>query len=297
MYNGWIILYKPKGISSNQSINKIKRLLPKKQKIGFAGTLDPLAEGILPIALGEATKTIRFLSDSCKEYIFEATWGKQKDTDDLEGKTIKSSDTIPNIDDIENTIKAFIGPQQQIPPKFSAKKIAGKRACDLSRQGHQITLEPCLINIHKLNIIKNFQNRTLFKATCSKGTYIRSIARDIGIKLACYGYASSIIRSKVNNIDIKQAISLEKLADLHKKCILSSIIVPIQAVLDDIPAVLVNSEQANLLKSGQFLHNYVDLKNQCNENQNYLCIDAQNQPVAIAYIEENTLKPSRVFNL
>ncbi len=297
MFVGWIILYKPKGISSNGIINKIKRFFPRKTKIGYAGTLDPLAEGILPVAIGEATKTIQFISDSYKEYIFEAVWGEQKNTDDLEGKTIFSSTDIPDIGEINNVVKHFVGHQQQLPPMFSAKKINGKRACDLLRKGEQVTLKSCPIHIKDLNIIEHSHNRTTFKVICSKGTYIRALVRDMGTRMGCYGYAASIIRSKINNISLKDSVSLEKLADLYKKCILSNVVVPIQAVLDDIPAVLVNPDQVNRLKSGQSLHNFGGLDCKAHTGQYCLCLDDKDMPVAIGYWEQYILRPSRVFNL
>jgi tRNA pseudouridine55 synthase len=295
-YDGWLVLYKPIGPSSFDMVKEVRRLFPRKTKIGHGGTLDPLAEGILPIAVGEATKTVDYLMNEKKEYLFDVCWGEQRETDDLEGGVLYSSANRPTQKDIEAILPQFIGALDQLPPLYSAKKIDGKRACDLMRQGKEVVLKPSAITVFTLEILTHTPDKTLFKALCSKGTYIRSLARDMGQALDCYGYAASIKRSQVGAMSLENALSLEKLAVLEKDGILGEMIRPIQAVLADIPAVLVTPDQEQKLRYGQAVvypqHALIPEGQLC-----ALCINDQNEAVAIVDVDGRSFRPKRVFNI
>lgn len=295
-FHGWINVYKPVGPTSFDLVKQVRRLLPRKTKVGHGGTLDPLAHGILPIAVGEATKTVDYLMDEKKEYIFDVTWGQQRTTDDLEGEVLNESIKRPSREELEKILPQFVGPLAQMPPLYSAKKIDGKRACDLAREGKDVTLSPSNITVFDLEILEHTPNQTKFKAICSKGTYIRSLARDMGQTLDCYGFASSILRSQVGGMHLDKALTLEKLAVLEKTGILSEIIRPIQAVLADIPAVLVTPEQEQKLRYGQVVVD--DAAEDDFINQGHaLCVNDQDQAVAIVTVWDRELKPKRVFNI
>lgn len=295
-YDGWLVLYKPVGPTSFDMVKQVRRLLPRKTKIGHGGTLDPLAEGILPIAIGEATKTVDYLMDEKKEYVFEVCWGEQRETDDLEGDVLHISSNRPTQKDVEDILPRFIGSFDQLPPLYSAKKIDGKRACDLMRAGKEVVLKPSSITVFSLEVLSHTADKTLFKALCSKGTYIRSLARDIGQALDCYGYAASIKRSRVGAMSLENALSLEKLAVLEKDGILGEMIRPIQAVLADIPAVLVAPDQEQKLRFGQAVvypqHNLILQDQFC-----ALCLNDQDKAVAIVDVDGRSLRPKRVFNI
>tara|TARA_R110002095_G_scaffold129578_2_gene112387 strand:- start:2570 stop:3490 length:921 start_codon:yes stop_codon:yes gene_type:complete len=295
-YDGWLTVYKPIGPTSFDIVKQVRHLLPRKTKVGHGGTLDPLAEGILPIAIGEATKTVDYLMDEKKEYIFEVSWGEQRTTDDLEGDVLHSSLNRPTQKDLEAILPPFIGPFDQIPPLYSAKKIEGKRACDLMREGKEVVLKPSKITVFSLEIVSHTPDKTLFKALCSKGTYIRSLARDMGQALGCHGYAASIKRSQVGGISLKNALSLEKLAVLEKEGILGEMIRPIQAVLADIPAVLVTPDQEQKLRYGQAV--VYPQRDLIPEDQTcILCVNDQDKAVAIVDVDGRALRPKRVFNI
>ena len=299
-FHGWINVYKPVGPTSFVMVKQVRRLLPRKTKVGHGGTLDPLANGILPIAVGEATKTVDYLMDEKKEYIFEVCWGAERTTDDLEGDILRESSKRPTQQDIEKILPHFIGELDQLPPLYSAKKIDGKRACDLAREGIEVILKPSKINVFELEIIDYSPEKTKFRAFCSKGTYIRSLARDMGQLLGCYGYTASILRSQVGGMFLEEALSLEKLALLEKDGILGETIKSIQAVLADIPAVLVTSEQEQKLRYGQAV--ILSTTDRNNAGQPYtLCVNDQQKAVAIVEADDSrntqSLKPKRVFNI
>ena len=206
--NGWINLHKPLGITSTQAVGKVRRAL-NAQKVGHGGTLDPLAEGILPIALGEATKTVNFAMDAMKTYIFEVTWGEQRSTDDDEGEVVQSSDKRPTLDEINSTLAKYIGDIQQTPPQFSAIKVDGERAYDIARDGDVADIKSREVYIEALGVIEHTDDKTTFECHCGKGTYIRSLARDMGQDLECFGYISALKRTKVGVFTLDDAISLD----------------------------------------------------------------------------------------
>lgn len=255
--HGWINLNKPEGMTSNDALSIVKRALSKlgdgKPKMGHAGTLDPLASGILPLALGEATKVVSAMMDSEKTYLFTVTWGEQRTTDDREGDVMATSDKRPTKAEIESVLPAFIGTIMQKPPTFSAIKVDGQRAYDLARAGEELDLRARPIEIYELTLVEQTQDTTTFRCVCGKGTYVRSLARDMGLKLGTYGYITVLIRERVGPFSLENAISLDILRDFDDNTPLESVLLPLETVLDDIPVLALTETEAGRLKNGQKL--------------------------------------------
>jgi len=323
--NGWINLNKPVGVTSTQALGKVRWALDAK-KAGHGGTLDPLASGVLPIALGEATKTVQFAQDALKTYEFTVTWGEQRSTDDAEGEAIKASDNRPALDDINAILSNYIGDIDQIPPQFSAIKIDGERAYDIARDGDVADIKTRTVYIEEFEIVRDLSCRseptslmhqeTQFRIICGKGTYIRSLARDMGQDLGCYGYISALKRTKVGAFDIKDAISLDFFDNLrdnspHEEGTKAppsheDIVLPLQAILDDIPVLALKESEAISLKNGQDLTfiarpdierlNQADIHWQDDEGDIALATH-NDQPIAMVEINGAQIKSIRVFNL
>ncbi len=253
--HGWVAFDKPLGMTSTQAVGKLRWLF-NAEKAGHGGTLDPLASGLLPIALGEATKTVSYAMDGRKVYRFTAAWGEERNTDDLEGEVSARSDTKPEKSDIESILSDFTGEIMQRPPAFSAIKVDGERAYDLARAGEPPNLaeRPVLIEEFKLTDIPDPSHAT-FEVTCGKGTYIRSLARDMGRVLGCLGHVSSLRRIAVGPFREEHMISLEKLEELSHKApggnAMDGALLPIETVLDGIPALAIDGGQAQRLRQGQ----------------------------------------------
>jgi len=322
--HGWINLNKPVEYTSTQMVGKIRYAM-NAQKAGHGGTLDPLASGILPIALGEATKTVNFIQDAIKTYEFEVTWGEQRTTDDAEGDVIHSSDKRPSADDINAILSSFTGDVEQTPPQFSAIKIDGERAYDIARDGAVAEIKSRRVYIESLEIINDIDlseppractvegqkmSKTSFKCICGKGTYIRSIARDLGQKLGCFGYISMLKRTQVGVFTLENAISLDIFLEMIDKPeqIRNSddFLHPLQTVLGDIPALALRCEEKVRLKNGNELTflSKPDLARLDNAEIDWKA-DAPTialatyDDVAIAMIEiyGAKIQPIRVFNL
>ncbi len=301
--SGWVNLDKPYGMTSTQAVGKVRRFL-NAQKVGHAGTLDPLATGVLPIALGEATKTIPFVQDDEKTYHFTIRWGEQRTTDDAEGEVISSSDNRPSKEEITELLPRFTGEIQQVPPHFSAIKIDGKRAYDLSRSGKDIELKPRTVTIEKLELIKTREHEADFEMICQKGTYVRSLARDMGQALECFGYVSALRRTTVGCFKAENAISLDILEKMDYVAARSVALLPVQTVLDDIPALAISLEETAKIRSGQSLEliSRPDFERLTakglgtRETQLALAL-FEGQPVALIEQTKATVKPVRIFNL
>ncbi len=248
--SGWINLNKPEGVTSNDAVMIVKRALGFP-KIGHAGTLDPLASGILPIALGEATKLVQYMMDDDKVYVFTATWGEQRTTDDREGTVMATSDIRPSQSQIEAVLPEFKGTIMQKPPAFSAIKVDGQRAYDLARAGAEVDLAARPIDVYELDLVECTTDSATFRCVCGKGTYVRSLARDIAEKLGTKAYVSHLSRENVGPFSIKDAISLDIFRENPDKDDLESNVLPVQTVLDDIPVLAVNDTEAARLKNGQ----------------------------------------------
>jgi tRNA pseudouridine55 synthase len=271
--NGWIILDKPLGMGSTQGVGAVKRALREggypKVKIGHGGTLDPLATGVLPIALGEATKLAGRMLDSDKVYEFTIGLGAETDSLDLEGKVIATSDALPTLAEVEAILSQFTGAIEQVPPAFSALKVDGKRAYDLARAGQEVALASRSVTIFSLRVFaasrelsiltrsredaKGKLDSITLAAHVSKGTYIRSLARDIAHALGTVGHVTMLRRSKAGPFTLGQAISLDILFEKSKAHALEDVTLPIRTALDDIPALALTPEQAELIHHGQVL--------------------------------------------
>lgn len=245
--HGWVVLDKPVGMTSTHAVSVVKRAYCAK-KAGHAGTLDPLASGLLPIALGEATKTVPFVMDGRKAYEFTVAWGSQTDTDDTEGKVVATSEKRPDEAAIAALLPRFTGTIQQVPPKFSAIKIAGERAYDLARDGEEVTLEARPVEITALRIVRHDGPTTTFEAECGKGTYVRAIARDLGLALGCLGHVAHLRRTRVGPFSVADAVTVEALRDGESA---TEALLPVSAALALIPEIVVHRDAALRLKRGQ----------------------------------------------
>ena len=255
--SGWIILDKPLGLGSTQAVSAVKRALREagepKTKVGHGGTLDPLATGVLPIALGEATKLAGRMLDASKAYDFTVKFGEQTDTLDAEGQVVATSDVRPTREALEAVLPRFTGPIEQMPPAYSALKVDGKRAYALARAGEEVELKTRSVTVHGLSIVDATDGEATLSATVSKGTYIRSLARDIALALGSVGHVTMLRRTKAGPFTLDQAISLDFLADAARARDLTRTVLPLDAGLDDIPALPVTPDQAKLLRHGQQL--------------------------------------------
>ncbi len=251
--SGWLIIDKPQGMTSAQVVGKV-RWLTKAQKVGHAGTLDPLATGVLPIALGEATKTVSFAMDHAKTYGFTVQWGSATDTDDSEGQPIRMSDRRPTGDEIVDALPGFTGAIRQMPPIYSALKVGGERAYDLARAGESFELQPRDIIVHSLTLVGlPDADHAVFEANVGKGCYIRSLARDIALALGTEGHITQLARLNVGKFSLAAAISLEKLAEVTHGARLDEYLAPVETALDDIPALALTDAEAQKLRQGQYL--------------------------------------------
>jgi len=250
--DGWLVIDKPLEMGSTQVVGKV-RWLTKAQKVGHGGTLDPLATGILPIALGEATKTIPFIMDARKTYAFTVRWGIARTTDDREGDICATHDHRPCEADILAALPGFIGRIKQRPPAYSAIKVDGKRSYDLARAGEEVVLKEREIDVFSLRLLSAEAEEATFEVDCGKGTYIRSLARDLALKLGTVGHVTMLRRLKVGSFGLKESISLVKLEELSHSAPPEEWILPVETVLDDILALAVTEDQAAFLSQGRKL--------------------------------------------
>ncbi len=296
--HGWVVFDKPYGMSSTQAVAKIRWLF-NAQKAGHGGTLDPLASGLLPIALGEATKTVQWAMDGRKVYRFRVAWGSETTTDDLEGEVSARSDVRPDRGRIEAILKDFTGEIMQAPPAFSAIKINGERAYDLARSGETPDMAQRPVFVEELRLVDaDNPDHADFEVVCGKGTYIRSLARDMGRKLGCLGHVSVLRRVQVGPLTAGQMISLEKLEELSHKPdregALKEALCSIETVLDGIPALAVMDQDAAKLRQGQ----KVLLRGaQAPISAKAVLVRHEGKPLGICEISQGALKTIRLFNL
>jgi tRNA pseudouridine55 synthase len=297
--HGWLVLDKPVGMTSTHAVSVIKHLFAAR-RAGHAGTLDPLASGCLPIALGEATKTVPFVFDGRKTYRFTIRWGEERDTDDAEGRVVATSDKRPDRNTIEGLLPRFTGTIEQVPPRFSAVKLAGERAYDLARDGEIVELAPRTITVHRLELIEiPDPDHAVLSAECGKGTYIRSLARDLGRELGALGHVCTLRRSRVGPFGEAVMIPLEQAQSLcHRAAAgeghLADALLPVETALDDIPALAVSPADAARLQRGQA----VLLRGRdAPIVRGMVQVACSGQLVAIAEVEQGEIVPRRVFNL
>ena len=293
--SGWIIVNKEVGMTSAMVVNKIKRVL-KVKKAGHAGTLDPLASGVLPIALGEATKTMSFAMNSNKSYEFDIKWGAATDTDDLEGKIVAESNIRPLKNDIINILPKFTGIIKQKPPAYSAIKINGVRSYKLARKSIISDIPEREVYIKEISLVKYInKDSARLKIECGKGVYVRSLARDMARVLNTHGHVVYLNRLSVGPFFHKDSILLADIANLVDKATISKAIKPISFVLDDIPAIDITSDEAILISRGQkvLLEDLVLEEGTYNKE---VYITSNNAPIALARVENKYIHPFRVFN-
>jgi tRNA pseudouridine55 synthase len=296
--HGWIALDKPYGMTSTQAVGKVRWLF-NAEKAGHGGTLDPLASGLLPIALGEATKTVPFAMDGRKVYRFTASWGEERSTDDLEGEVTRRSQMRPSVAEITAVLARFTGEILQAPPAYSAIRVAGERAYDLARAGEAPELAPRPVQIEALHLVEAAgPDAASFEVVCGKGTYIRSLARDMGRALGTAAHVSVLRRVAVGPFAETHMISLEKLEELSHKApggdAITGALLPIETVLDGIPALAVDADQARRLRLGQTV-----LLRGANAPiaEDVVLVTSGGSPVGMGQVSQGMLNPKRLFNL
>jgi len=298
--HGWIVIDKPRGLSSNAVVGRVKRLTGAA-KVGHAGTLDPLATGVLPIALGEATKTVAYLMDGRKAYRFTVRWGEARDTDDAEGVVTAVSGARPTEADILAVLARFRGAIEQVPPAFSAIKVGGRRAYELARGDAAPALAARTVQIHDLTL-KAMPDRdhAEFEAVSGKGAYMRSLARDLATALGTVGHVSALRRAAVGPFHESQAISLDKLESLGHSAPLSRQLLPVETVLDDIPALALTEREARKLSHGQAIPVLPVASRSPFRNigqGDVVRAMVEGRLVALAKIKGGEIRPFRVINL
>src|SRR4051794_7761165 len=294
MLHGWIILDKPAGLGSTQAVSAVKRLLREagepKTKVGHGGTLDPLASGVLPIALGEATKLAGRMLDATKAYDFTIRFGEETNTLDAEGEVTATSDFRPTVAAVEAILPRFAGAIDQVPPAYSALKIGGKPAYARARAGEEVEIKSRQVTVHDLRLMAATTDEITLSATVSKGTYIRSLARDIARALNTVGHVTMLRRTRAGPFALETAISLDFLEEAAKARALTRTVLPLDAALDDIPALPVTPDQARLLRHGQMLFGFP-------AKPGLQLATVEGTPVALVEASADGLRVVRGFNL
>jgi tRNA pseudouridine55 synthase len=303
--HGWVVVDKPRGVTSTDVVGIVRRVFDA-QKAGHAGTLDPMATGVLAVALGEATKTVAYAMDAEKTYRFTAAWGEARDSDDAEGAVIATSDVRPTAHEIEAAIPAFVGEISQIPPVYSAIKVQGERAYDLAREGETVLLEPRMIEIHEARLLgQPDPDHAEFEMVCGKGAYVRGWVRDLARALGTVGHVSELRRLAVGGFSVEDAISLDNLRSFMHSPAAFEHLRPISTALDGIPALAVTGPDAVRLRSGNPILMRANLFSRITEEASAhddlqgltVFLSTQGgEPVALAELQEGELRPFRVFN-
>jgi len=291
--SGWVLIDKPAGTTSTAVVGKVRWAFEAK-KAGHAGTLDPDATGLLPIALGEATKTIPYLGDALKAYDFLVKFGASTTTDDAEGEVLETSDARPSDAEIEAALLSFVGDIRQVPPQFSAVKVDGARAYDLAREGEALELEARDLYVDELTLTERPDpDHALLHFVCGSGGYVRSIARDLGQQLGCFAHVVHLRRSWVGPFDIEDAVTLDKIVELERTPEIDSLLAPVALALDGLPELKLTEQGAIRLKNGnpgQVLPGNV-------EYGDLAWASFDGKPVAVGRFRAGELHPERVFNL
>ncbi len=288
--SGWLILDKPYNMSSTEAVGKLRWLLQAK-KAGHAGTLDPLATGILPIAFGEATKTVPFVQDGTKIYQFTLQWGSATTTDDIEGEVIATSDVRPSKDETIAALSQFTGLITQVPPIFSAIKIKGERAYDLARAGEEVTIPPREVEIDRFELLEHGSETSKFEVECAKGTYVRALARDLAEALGTKGHVRALHRAAVGDFDAQHAITIEDI-EAVEGAERDALLQPVAAALSDIEEIRLDARQAATIRLGNpVLLTGTGAPIALEEAWASL----KGEAVAVGYVEQGQFKPKRVI--
>lgn len=293
--SGWLVVDKPEGMTSTQVTGLVRRLF-NAQKSGHVGTLDPFASGVLPVALGEATKLIDFLTDESKEYEFTLQWGAETDSGDSDGTVILRNENLPTKTEISSVLSQFKGKIRQVPPAFSAIKINGQRAYDLARKGQKVAMPEREVEIFALEYIDNVAaDKSRFRVCCSKGTYVRALGRDIARSLGCAGYLCALRRTRSGLFDLSRKILLEHLKNIVYVEERKKFLLPLETSLRDIAVMAVSEADAAKLRQGQALSPQVAAGQNLSSATVAACCDGK--LTAMVRVEERKISPIRVFNL
>ena len=300
--HGWVVIDKPGGMTSARVVSRVRGILDAA-KAGHAGTLDPMATGVLPIALGEATKTVSWVMDGSKSYRFTARWGEARDTDDAEGTLTETSEVRPDEADIRRALPQFVGTIEQTPPAYSAIKIDGRRAYALARADKEVVLEPREVRIDSIELVETLDpDHSVFEVRSGKGVYIRSLARDLGRVLGTLGHVSRLRRLAAGPFSETEAISLDHLDALRHSAPPSGYLLPVETALDDIPALALTETQAEHLRHGRPVRvrgpgglRFVDTDDL--DQDRTVCAMTGGQLVALVRLDGDELRPVRVLNL
>ncbi len=295
--DGWLVIDKPEGRTSTQVVNVVKRL-SRARKAGHGGTLDPLATGVLPIALGEATKTVAYVMDAPKHYRFTVRFGEARDTDDAQGAVLRTSDRRPTDEEIEKALPRFMGVIDQRPPTYAAVKIGGERAYDLARRGETVELAARPVRIDRFCLIdRPDADHAVFEVICGKGAYVRALARDLGELLGCCAHVAALRRLRVGPFDEEMAVSLDALEQIVRNDSLFQILTPVATALAGIPALAVTEPQAVRMRSGCPIRISPALLPDSAEEGGTVRVMQGGALVALARLEGAELCPLRVFHL
>ena len=302
--SGWIAIDKPQGMGSTSVVNRIKRLFDAN-KVGHGGTLDPMATGVLPIALGEATKTMPYALDANKAYEFEVHWGVETDSLDADGVVTRRVDHQPSKAEILAIIPQFIGSIDQVPPKVSALKVDGHRAYDLAREGKDFELATRATQVYDLELLSHSDDRSQFAVSAAKGFYVRALARDLAYALGTVGHLTALRRVRSGPFVVEDCVTLEFLEDLAHMSPRDAVLMPLDRVLVDIPALDLGIEAAQQLRNGQsvavfrksLLDNILSTTGDTLGEQPVVLVKAGNKPVGMGQFEKGRIKPVRLFNL
>lgn len=292
--HGWLVIDKPRDMGSTDVVNQTRRLFNAK-KNGHTGTLDPFATGVLPVAFGEATKLIPFVTDGDKEYEFIIQWGAATASGDTESEVVVRSEKIPSKDEILEVIPDFIGEIKQIPPAYSAIKINGQRAYDLVRKGENVEIPERIVTIYNLELLEELaDNRAKFRVKCSKGTYVRTLGQDMALALGTLGYLTELRRTKCGKFSLDDTILLENLKNMVHSNDLKKVLLPVITSLRDIAELAVTEADAAKLRQGQAIS--PRLYQDKNLKEGAAVAVCNGELVAILRIEEKRISPQRVFN-
>jgi tRNA pseudouridine55 synthase len=297
-YHGWLNAYKPRGISSNHYLSRVRRVFGKGTKVGHAGTLDPLADGLLPVAVGSATRLIPFCMDASKAYVFTVAWGASTDTYDAEGAVTARSCRRPSRAEISAALPALSGEISQVPPVFSAVKRGGRRACDLAREGVVLDMAPRRVRIYGFRLLEAGEDEAELLVYCSKGTYVRSLARDLCVLLGAEGHVARLTRVKAGFFSLDDAFLVAKNAGTAYKHVLAGHLKPADTVLDDIPVLYVSQAEAADLRLGKSIAAPNPLGSEgADLSHARAALKCGRALVALAELRESRLRPRRVFNM
>jgi tRNA pseudouridine55 synthase len=295
--HGWLCLDKPQGMTSTQAVNRVRRITWAR-KVGHGGTLDPLATGVLPIALGEATKTVAYVMEGRKHYRFTARLGEARTTDDAEGEVLATSKVRPSTAEIAAALPRFVGRIEQVPPRFAAVKVEGERAYDLARRGETVELAPRFVQVDRFDLVERPDpDQVTFEVVCGRGTYVRALVRDLGGALGCLAHVIALRRLQVGPFGVAEAISPTALEQLVADDALPQALLPVGAALGDLPALPLTQPQVDRLRAGQTIRVAPGLLVGAAEADATVRAMAAGRMIALARLHGSELSPVRVFNV